>query len=98
MNLLVDTHVLFWWLTDDPQLSAPASDAIESETNTVFVSSASIWEIAIKVKLAKWPEAEPLLKNIASELEAEEFEVLAIVAKPPPVYSTGITKIHSIEC
>lgn len=53
MNLLLDTHVLLWWLADDPRLSAEARAIIGDGSNVVFVSAASIWEIRIKQALGK---------------------------------------------
>ncbi|MBN1947465.1 MAG: type II toxin-antitoxin system VapC family toxin [Bradymonadales bacterium] len=53
MNLLLDTCVLLWWLTDEPTLSNGARRSIEDGQNPVFVSAASIWEIAIKQGLGK---------------------------------------------
>lgn len=47
MRLLLDIHVLLWWLTNDPQLSEPARNLIGDEANPVLVSAASAWEIAI---------------------------------------------------
>lgn len=55
MRLLLDTHALLWWLLDDPALPASARRAIE-RAETVYVSSASVWEIAIKQRLGKLPE------------------------------------------
>lgn len=48
MNLLLDTHVALWAITDSPRLSEKARELIGSDKATVWVSSASIWEIAIK--------------------------------------------------
>jgi PIN domain nuclease of toxin-antitoxin system len=45
--LLLDTHVLLWWLADDPSLGEQAARAVEREPE-VSVSAASVWEIAIK--------------------------------------------------
>ncbi len=53
MNLLLDTHVALWAITDSPKLSAHARELIESPRNTVWVSVASLWEIAIKHSLAR---------------------------------------------
>ena len=53
MPLLLDTHAFLWFCEDDPQLSQTASAAIQSMENTVFVSAASLWEIAIKTSLGK---------------------------------------------
>jgi len=44
VKLLIDTHVLFWWLTDDKQLTTTAGEAIARPESTVFVSAVSIWE------------------------------------------------------
>ena len=53
MNLLLDTHVLLWWLADSPQLDARHREAIADRRNGVWVSAASLWEIGIKMKLGK---------------------------------------------
>ncbi|MCU0930597.1 MAG: type II toxin-antitoxin system VapC family toxin [Serpentinimonas sp.] len=53
MNLLLDTHVALWAITDHPKLSAPARALIEEPRNTVWVSAASVWEIAIKHALGR---------------------------------------------
>jgi PIN domain nuclease of toxin-antitoxin system len=50
VNLLLDTHVFLWW---DKALNAEARALIADRTNQVFVSAASIWEIAIKRRLKK---------------------------------------------
>jgi len=52
MRLLLDTHVVLWWIEDDPRLSSDVAALLRSEPD-VFVSSASIWEIAIKQVLGK---------------------------------------------
>ena len=53
MNLLLDTHVALWAITDDPRLSAKARALILTPRATVWVSVASLWEIAIKHGLAR---------------------------------------------
>lgn len=53
MNLLVDTHVLLWWLADDASLPASFRTAIAAPANRVSVSAATAWEIAIKRALGK---------------------------------------------
>lgn len=47
-RLLLDTHALLWWLSDDPALGADARQMMEEPRNQVLVSAASIWEISIK--------------------------------------------------
>jgi len=53
VNLLLDTHVFLWWDTQSPALNAAARAAIQDPRNAVFVSAATVWEIAIKRRLGK---------------------------------------------
>jgi PIN domain nuclease of toxin-antitoxin system len=53
LNLLLDTHVALWAITDSQKLSQKARDLIASPKTTVWVSAANIWEIAIKHSLGR---------------------------------------------
>jgi len=53
MRFLLDTHILLWWLGDDPALPAQANVLIADPANEIFVSPISLWEIAIKAHLGK---------------------------------------------
>ena len=53
MRLLLDTHILLWWLADDSALPARADLLIADRANEAFVSPISLWEIAIKAHLGK---------------------------------------------
>ncbi len=53
MNLLLDTHVALWAIADSPKLSQSARDLIDSPRSSVWVSAATVWEIAIKHALAR---------------------------------------------
>lgn len=53
MNLLLDTHVLLWWLSDDPQLRPEIREAVRDPGNVVLVSAASAWEVSVKQALGK---------------------------------------------
>lgn len=52
MRLLLDTHIFLWWLKDDKNLSKQAREFI-IDAEQIYISSASIWEAAIKIKLGK---------------------------------------------
>jgi len=54
VKVLLDTHVLLWYYLDDPQLSATARAAIQNPENSIFISAASHWEIAIKLSIGKY--------------------------------------------
>ena len=53
MDILLDTHVAVWWADDPSILETNVTAAIEDETNTVWFSSASAWELSIKVRADK---------------------------------------------
>lgn len=53
MNLLLDTHVALWAITGSPKLPLKARELIASPRTNVWISTASIWEIAIKHSLSR---------------------------------------------
>src|SRR5690606_12860290 len=53
MNLLLDTHVALWAIADSPQLPTKARELIAAPRSTIWVSAASVWEIAIKYSLGR---------------------------------------------
>ena len=53
MTLLLDTHVLLWWLTDDPRPTPAMREAVADPATSVAVSAASAWEAAIKAAVGK---------------------------------------------
>ena len=64
MRLLLDTHVLLWWLADDPRLSTQAREAIADGTNVVAVSAATAWEVAIKRTTGKLKAPDDLVERL----------------------------------
>ncbi len=77
-RFLLDTHVLLWWLFDDPKLSGLAHNVIQSPDNTILVSSASGWEIATKYRLGKLSHASAAAHNLPSLLRKSRMDVLPI--------------------
>lgn len=73
MRLLLDTHVLLWWFTNDPQLSPGARNAIANEDNVVLVSAASAWEIATKHRLGKLPIGAETLRRFDELVSVDGF-------------------------
>ncbi|MEK6767216.1 MAG: type II toxin-antitoxin system VapC family toxin [Planctomycetota bacterium] len=53
MRVLLDTHILLWWLKDDRNLPNDAINIIENTTNGIFISAINAWEIAIKKSLGR---------------------------------------------
>jgi PIN domain nuclease of toxin-antitoxin system len=64
MRLLLDTHVVLWWLVDEPRLSDEVKDLIDDEPQ-VYLSAATVWEIAVKQALGKLKEPAELSEAIA---------------------------------
>lgn len=75
MKLLLDTHALLWWLSDDPKLGAAARDRIMDPANDILVSVVSLWEILVKVRAGK---LEAGIEEILDEMQAQGFTLLQI--------------------
>lgn len=75
MRILLDTHLLLWWLEAHPSLSAQAREIIRNPENTVFVSAVSLWEIWLKQSLGKLR----LPVDFTERLAAESFESLPLM-------------------
>ena len=78
MRLLLDTHALVWWWTDDPRLPATARAALAHTANTVHVSAVSAWEIATKHRIGKWPDVAALIAEFPGFVRKSRFTPLAI--------------------
>jgi PIN domain nuclease of toxin-antitoxin system len=76
--LLVDTHALLWWLTDNPRLSYAAEAAISDPGNEVFVSACIGYEIAYKQRLG-WLPAFP--ESLPRRLEREGIETMPVLLR-----------------
>jgi PIN domain nuclease of toxin-antitoxin system len=81
VKALLDTHTLLWWLSDDPALTAVARDVVAETKNGIFVSAASAWEIATKVRLGKLPTAADLAADFIGWLDREGFHALPVSAE-----------------
>lgn len=86
MRLLLDTHVVIWWLADDPALSGVTKALIDREPE-IYVSAATLWEITIKQAIGKLKEP-PDLPERVRDGEFRELPITfdhAIVAGRLPV-------------
>lgn len=68
MKLLLDTHILLWWLDDDPQLKPRLRRMLADQRHEIIVSIASLWEVAIKHQVGKLAASAPLIAaNLAEQ-------------------------------
>jgi PIN domain nuclease of toxin-antitoxin system len=73
-SLLLDTHVLLWWLSDDARLPERMRAAVADGENEVFVSAASAWEMSIEAALGKLTAPD----GLREEMEQQGFTELPI--------------------
>jgi PIN domain nuclease of toxin-antitoxin system len=75
-KVLLDTHALIWWAANDKKLSLTVRRLIQSEDTAIFVSAATAWEIATKVRLGKLSWSSP--ESVESYCAGQSFELLPI--------------------
>jgi PIN domain nuclease of toxin-antitoxin system len=90
-NMLLDTHIFLWWLFNDNRLPPKIRQHIQNIDNPVFVSAASVWEIATKYRLGKLPEAATVAKNVPLWIEQAGFNSLSIT--PEHAQLAGFWKV-----
>ena len=83
--MLLDTHTLLWFLNNDSRLPEPIKQQIEN-TESVFVSIASIWEISIKVSVGKL--------TLLAPLETIKLDMISLrIRELPVMFEDAITYI-----
>jgi PIN domain nuclease of toxin-antitoxin system len=78
MRYLLDTHSLIWFIGGDAQLSAHAQQLMDDEGNELFISIASLWEMAIKLSIGKLNLEQPFEEMFPEQLENNSIEILTI--------------------
>lgn len=76
MNVLIDTHILLWWLADDQALPDIARTVIADPATAVVVSAATVWEIAIKQAAGRLDAPD----NLIPTLDDNDFDTLPMSA------------------
>ena len=87
MRLLLDTHVLLWWLADDRKLSKDARTTIADAKHQALVSAASVWEVAIKAGLGR----------IEIELDDLEGAILKCGFEPLPIVVRHAVRVGQLS-
>ena len=77
-RLLLDTHALLWWWSDDPSLPTAAREAITDPRSKVFVSAASAWEMATKMRLGRLAAHRGAVSRFHELVAADGFEHLPV--------------------
>lgn len=92
MKLLLDTHVYLWLLLEPEKLSRQAADSIRNEANELFLSVASLWEVAIKASLGKLTLPQEGIRFLLKELSA--FRVQVVPVLPEHLIALGEMALH----
>lgn len=77
-RVLLDTHTVLWWFTDDARLSKPARAEISDPENEIYVSAATAWEIATKERLGKLDQIPAVRDRYAALVVRNGFRQLDI--------------------
>ena len=77
MRILIDTHILIWFLEGNESLAKSRQELLSEIGNDVFVSIGSLWEIAIKLSLGKL-RTKNSLNEIIIQIESENIKILPI--------------------
>lgn len=85
MKYLLDTHVLLWYLSKDPNLSDKAKEIVDDRADLYF-SIVSLWEIAIKVNIGKLQISRPI-DALPIELQYIHTQLLPITTRDIEIYS-----------
>lgn len=89
MRLLIDSHVLIWWAEASPPLGAAARNVIVDPRTEILVSTAALWELAIKVsagKLTLPDDPEMMLTNLGFSVLSIDFPHLRCISTLPRVH------------
>jgi PIN domain nuclease of toxin-antitoxin system len=78
VRLLLDTHALLWWYSDDPALPLSSRKLIAQSGSSIFVSAASAWEVATKFRLGRLESASELVQDFGGYLDRENFLSLPV--------------------
>ncbi|MEP7455820.1 type II toxin-antitoxin system VapC family toxin [Phyllobacterium sp. SB3] len=78
--LLIDTHVLAWFMIGDRRLPASLVKMIE-HADEIYVSAMSFYEMSQKVRMGKWPEMEPFIEKVQEALEKSGAHIIAVGAE-----------------
>ncbi len=78
MNVLLDTHVLIWWSISPGNLSETVYQLLDDQSNSLFFSLASIWEMQIKLQIGKLTLNLPLPQLIENQCQTNGLQLLSI--------------------
>ena len=89
-SYLIDTHILLWWVFDNPKLDESSRSIIANPEHLIIVSSATAWKIATKYRIGKLFKAQNLVENYEQVLSQAGFS-------EPPVTAAHASRAGSLD-
>ena len=78
MRLLLDTHAFIWYTTDSSRLTATGRSLIDNGENDILLSTASVWEMAIKHSIGRLTFSMPFMEFIKQQIAVNRIDILEI--------------------
>ena len=78
MRLLLDTHAFIWYTTDSSEISRKGRSLIDNGENDILLSTASVWEMAIKHSIGKLTFSMPFMEFIKQQIAFNRIDILEI--------------------
>ena len=96
MNLLIDTHALVWWVSDNPKLSSRALAALTDPDNTLFLSVVAAWEfqwLQMRRRIDVPISLDEILEIVPLQPLAVDFTLHRYSASLPPIHGDPIDRM-----
>lgn len=78
MKLLLDTHTFIWWVIEPTKISAQALGLLQDQSNDLFLSVVSVWEMQIKLQIGKLKFNLPLAQLITEQQQTNQLSILPV--------------------
>ena len=88
MKLLLDTHIFLWFINEHEKLSSTAKTMILDDVNSLHISIASAWEVAIKVSIGKLTELNGGVKTFLAKVDNMPIVMLPVTPRHVEIVET----------
>jgi PIN domain nuclease of toxin-antitoxin system len=95
MKYLIDTHVFLWSISMPEELSSKATSALKNEDNEIFISTVSLWEISIKIRIGKLELKGIHVKDLPEVIERMNYQIIDMEAEDAIGYSQLKESTHN---
>jgi len=93
VRALLDTHAFIWWANNDSSLSAAARAIIKDSANEIFLSSATTWEMSIKVAKGRLFLTQPISSFVNTQMAQYNFHPLLVALE----HTYGVASMTTMQ-